>query len=387
VNDGHGITPQAGTDLVRTLEQRVSLATTLSNPDITLARASATYILYKRKRLTPATERGYRAALDDFTAAHPNARLAEFDPPVGSHLIEDYLGARYGHLEPRTYNKAHSVLSDLFKWHVARGTIARDPMLTIERAKTRQVLRQTFTDAQVIQILAANTAARDQIALRLLLFFGIRKGALRGIRFEHFNAEKQSLVVFTKGQTIHTLQIVDETVWALIDGLREPDHHYLMPKRVTRKRIPPTKKALHSLAAALVTANAELLAAAEDQACRSELAAMRESLEIAAARLKIARDAASTQVRIEPTEAIGEHGLHLWWYRCLTKAGIVASGTTAGRKMHGARHTAIQRVLDKTGNLKAAQALAGHAHISTTGDTYTDWSPEQQAETMREVLA
>jgi hypothetical protein len=71
------IPPQAGTELVRTLEQRVSLATTLSNPDITLARASATYILYKRKRLTPATERGYRAALDDFTAAHPNARLAE----------------------------------------------------------------------------------------------------------------------------------------------------------------------------------------------------------------------------------------------------------------------------------------------------------------------
>jgi integrase len=55
--------------------------------------------------------------------------------------------------------------------------------------------------------------------------------------------------------------------------------------------------------------------------------------------------------------------------------------------MHGARHTAIQRVLDKTGNLKAAQDLAGHANIATTGDTYTDWSPQQQADTMRQVLA
>jgi len=376
-----------GTELATSLHQRATLVATLADPEITLARACGTYLMYKRRRLTAASERGYRAILNDFTAAHPKAKLLEFVPPAGSHLIEDYLAERYGALEPRTYNKGHSVLSDLFKWHVAKGTMLRDPMLTIDRAKTRAVLRQTFTDAQVIQILTANTAPRDQIALRLLLFFGIRKGALRNIRFEHFNIEKRQLVVFTKGQTIHTLQIVDETVWVLLDELREPLHHYLMPKRVTRKRIPPTKKALQSLAAALVTANVELLAAAEDVACVSELAAVQQSLAVAAARLGVARDAASTQTRFDPTQPIGEHGLHLFWYRALAKAGIVAAGTTAGRRMHGARHTAIQRVLDKTGNLKAAQALAGHAHVSTTGDTYTEWSAEQQAKTMREVLA
>ena len=34
-------------------------------------------------------------------------------------------------------------------------------------------------------------------------------------------------------------------------------------------------------------------------------------------------------------------------------------------------HTLPQRVLDLTGNLKIAQELLGHAHISTTGDLYT----------------
>jgi integrase len=35
---------------------------------------------------------------------------------------------------------------------------------------------------------------------------------------------------------------------------------------------------------------------------------------------------------------------------------------------HKSRHTAGQRVLDATGNLKAVQKLLGHASIQTTGD-------------------
>ena len=57
-----------------------------------------------------------------------------------------------------------------------------------------------------------------------------------------------------------------------------------------------------------------------------------------------------------------------------------------GRKMHMARHTAGQAVLDKTGNLKAVQKLLGHPSITTTADSYTDWDIDQLAETMREVL-
>jgi len=55
--------------------------------------------------------------------------------------------------------------------------------------------------------------------------------------------------------------------------------------------------------------------------------------------------------------------------------------------MHKARHTAGQRVLDRTGTLKAVQRLLGHASIQTTGDIYTDWDVDQLAETMLDVLA
>ena len=81
------------------------------------------------------------------------------------------------------------------------------------------------------------------------------------------------------------------------------------------------------------------------------------------------------------------HGAHSWWYRCLTNAGIVPEGTTSGERMHKARHTAGQRVLDATGNLKAVQKLLGHSSIQTTGDIYADWDIDQLAATMAEVLA
>ena len=83
---------------------------------------------------------------------------------------------------------------------------------------------------------------------------------------------------------------------------------------------------------------------------------------------------------------MGAHGLHNWWYRCLQRAGIVAKGATSGERMHKARHTAGQRLLDATGNLKAVQRLLGHESIQTTGDVYTDWDVEQLAESLLEAV-
>src|SRR5207237_747543 len=68
-------------------------------------------------------------------------------------------------------------------------------------------------------------------------------------------------------------------------------------------------------------------------------------------------------------------------------AGIVATGTSSGERMHKARHTAGQRVLDKTGNLKAVQQLLGHASIQTTADVYADWDVDQLAATLADVFS
>jgi integrase len=93
------------------------------------------------------------------------------------------------------------------------------------------------------------------------------------------------------------------------------------------------------------------------------------------------------ELRRFPAKPMGDHGLHDWWYRRLEAAGIVPMGTTSGERMHKARHTAGQRVLDHTGNLKAVQKFLGHSSIQTTGDIYADWDIDQLTATMADVLA
>ena len=59
----------------------------------------------------------------------------------------------------------------------------------------------------------------------------------------------------------------------------------------------------------------------------------------------------------------------------------------ASLRRRPAKSSAGQRVLDATGNLKAVQALLGHASISTTADTYTDWDVQQLEASLLETFA
>jgi site-specific recombinase XerC len=327
------------------------------------------YFAHKRKRLTPASERGYRGILRDFVERYPTKTLADFEPPAGTMLIEDFLNARYGHLAARSYNKAFSVLHDFIQWHVARAGLSRDPMLTLERATPRAIHRKTFSEDQWLRIFAANPEPHDQIALHLLLDYGIRKGALQGVRFEHFDPHARQLTIFTKGEKIFHVKIVDDRIWQLLAELDEPGNHYLLCKQVTRRRRPPHRKQFN-VATSLLQEFTEALAAIDDPSCTRELETTKAGLEHIERWLGLAVASASVQVRRFPTEPIGDHGAHDWWYRCLARAGVTDPGVTSGSRMHGARHTAGQRLLNATGNLKAVQALLCHANISTTGNAY-----------------
>lgn len=373
-------------DLVVSHGQRATLAQILGDPNVSLVRAANTYLMSKRRRLAETTQRGHQQVIDELTARHPKMRLAEFEPPNGAFLLEDFLADRWGHLAPRTYNKALSVLNDMFSWHVARGTLLRNPVATLERAKPRPTLRFTFSELQVARIFDANNDPRDQIALRLLLHYGIRKGALRGVRFGDFDQERRRVTVVTKGSKVHVLPLVDERIWLLLDELHEPPHHYLLPREKRRRRISVDRGVFQEASDALGDL-AVAVAAVRDAAAARERALLEEQIEATFGMLGLMVEAAAFQIVSRyPDQPRGQHGLHLWWYRCLARAGVVEPGTTRGRRMHAARHTSIQRVLDRTGNLKAASVLAGHSSIGTTGDTYSGWETGQLAGTMETTL-
>jgi integrase len=213
----------------------------------------------------------------------------------------------------------------------------------IERAKARDVHHETFTPDQIAAIIGSQEDRRDRICLRLLLHYGLRKGALRAVQIKHFDHVRRRLVIFTKGQKVREVPTPDPAFWHdleryMLDVGAEP-HHYLLR---TQKTLPVGPRDEHGHR-------------------RIEL-------------------------RRLPERPMGAHGVHRWWYRCLANAGIVPEGVQHGERMHKARHSAGQRVLDKTGNLKAVQKLLGHASIQTTADIYVDWDLDALALTMAQVL-
>lgn len=298
-----------------------------------LGQEAATYLRHKRKRLTDSSYRDYESGLDKLARYFPDLRIEDFEPPTGTTRIEEFLDAQWGTGAPRTYNKNLSILRDFFKFQILRGRLHGDPTLAIERARARGVYRTTFTNDQCRAIIASQDDRRDRLALRLLLNYGLRKGALRAVQFKHFDYQRRRLTIFTKGQKVREVPIPHPAFWT------DLEHHVL-----------------------------------ETQAKPSDY--------LLCGQKTIPR----VGVRRFPERPMSEHGAHRWWYRCLQNAGLTVEGQLSGERMHKARHTAGQRVLDHTGNLKAVQKLLGHASIQTTGDLYVDWDVEALTQTLASML-
>lgn len=310
-----------------------------------LGQEAGHYLRFKRKRLAESSYRDYEGCLDKLARFFTDLELVDFEPPVGTERLEEFLDAQWGSRAGRTYNKNLSILHDFFKQAVLRGGLHGDPTLPIERARKGGVYRTTFTSGQRAAIISSQPELRDRIGVRLLLDYGLRKGALQRAQFQHFDHQRRRLTIFTKGEKVRDLPLPDPRLWLdlerLILDVGALPAHFLIPgrKAIPRDVDPQTRKAT-----------------------RSEL-------------------------RVFPARPLGDHGMHNWWYACLERAGVVEPGTTRGERMHKARHTAGQRVLDKTGNLKAVQKLLGHESIQVTGDIYTDWDIDQLTETMADVLS
>lgn len=171
------------------------------------------YLRVKRKRLTGDSYRDYESGLDKLARYFPDLRVGDFEPPTGTQRLEEFLDYQWGDSAPRTYNKGLSIIRDFFRWQIPRGKLHGDPTLLIERAKSRQVYRTTFSTDQRRAILAAGVELRDRIALRLLLDYALRKGALRVVQIKHFDHQRRRLTVFTKGQKVRELPLPHAAFW------------------------------------------------------------------------------------------------------------------------------------------------------------------------------
>ena len=274
--------------------------------EFTIEEGASSFLRSKRKRLAeksyPQYEMVVMKLVVDLGASSP---VSVLEPPRGTEVIEDFMDKHWADM-PYAYNRNLSVVRGLMKHLIERGRLSRDPAAPIEKAKPVKKLRVVFTEDEIRSILGAATSAEERVALRLLLIYGLRKGALTGLTMSGFDESRRIVEFKTKGGKFHTIPIVTDEVWADVAEIRE--------------RLEPTDYLLHA--------------------------------------------------KTKPSSPLTPYRCHTWWYEKLAAAGVVEPGVTKGRKMHLARHTSGQRVLNATGNLKAAQELLGHASIATTGNVY-----------------
>lgn len=339
-------------DLRRMIGHRPDLIQALSNEamkdktyqDFPMGQEVRAYLISKRKRLTDDSYRSYESSLDKLARHFPYLELKDFEPPVGTQRIEEFLDDRWGKDHaPGTYNVNHAIVSDFFKWQVRHGRMNATPMTAVDKARKRDIHREVFSGDNRRGIIAAQESLRDRLALRLLFDYALRKGALRKVQFKHFDHQRRRLTIFTKGAKVREIPIPDPAFWRdlerhILDQQAEP-HHFLM---CLVKPVP--------------------FGSPDRDGHRQ------------------------TREHRFPERMMSATATHRWWYRRLELAGIVAVGETSGERMHKARHTAGQRLLDNTGDLKLVQKLLGHKSIQTTGDIYVDYDIEEWAAKMAQAL-
>lgn len=308
-----------------------------------LGREIKRYLNARRRDCTDSTIKTYEHVLVQLARGFPELGLSDFEQPVGGERLEEFMDERWGGGSRAAFNVNHSVISEFFKWHRLRGRMATNPMELVGRARKPQVHRATFTTDQQRAILAEAQELRDRIGLRLLLSYAIRKGALQKVQFKHFDHQRKRLTIFTKGQKVRAIPIPDPAFWM------DLERHIL-----------------------------DIEAQADDF-----LMCVVKPVPFGTPGPQGKRQ---TRLHRFPKRAMSSTALHRWWYARLNDAGIVAKGTTSGEKMHKARHTAGQVVLDATGDLKLVQKLLGHASIQTTGDIYVDYDIETWAAKLGEAL-
>lgn len=313
----------------------------------------AAFMRWGRGSWTEATYRDYESCGDKLARTFPDLELSDFEPPVGTERLEEFLDALWGEKAPGTYNKNLTIVHQFFKFCALKGKIHGDPTLPLRRRKKRQPHRGVFNDNAMRAIIANGPSPdpkymyRDRVALRLLLDWALRKGALNAIQYRHFDRPRKRLTIFTKGEKVFDKIIYDEGFWHDLDlaqmALGAEADHYLMCSHRTLNRF-----------------------AGYDRATGKPL---------------------STRTELDKLEkGMSSRALHDWWYRCLERAGIAASGQRSGEKMHKARHSSGQRLLEEFHDIKLVQKHLNHTSATTTLESYVDYDEFAVADAMEKML-
>jgi hypothetical protein len=106
----------------------------------------ARYLRSKRDSWTPLTYKTAESGLHKFVLHFCDKKLADFEPPMGTEWLEEFIDHQWGEQAPRTRANNISIIKGFFEWAVLSQRMYGDPARPIKPPKKRGVLRETFSE-------------------------------------------------------------------------------------------------------------------------------------------------------------------------------------------------------------------------------------------------
>ena len=133
--------------------------------------------------------------------------------------------------KPATVSVRFRALQQFYKWLVAEGERADDPMAKLRAPKVPEVPVSVLSDADIRRLLgtcAGNTftARRDTAIIRLLADTGMRRGELAGLKVEDVDLAQQVAYVTGKGNRPRVVPFGSKTAVALDRYKRARSKHF-----------------------------------------------------------------------------------------------------------------------------------------------------------------
>jgi site-specific recombinase XerD len=186
----------------------------------------------------------YESVLARFALDHADLTLKDFEPPVGTERLMEFLDARWADASPNTRAHRLAIMRDFFAWCVTTERLYGNPAMTI-KAPRRQTLaeRRAHTQAEIQQIVAAQPL-RDQVCILLMGRLALRRDELRRLKVSDIDLAQGFLRVRGKGGKRAHVPIVYPEVADLlylhIQGVgRGPDEFLLYPKKNRERMMTP----------------------------------------------------------------------------------------------------------------------------------------------------
>jgi integrase/recombinase XerC len=177
----------------------------------------------------------YEHVLALFAVEHADLSLDELEPPQGGGVVRAFLDRHWNRRSATTRRQRLAITRSFLTWLTGEGLLRSNPAVNIRAPKTTRRERRALPLEDVEKLIAAQPALRDQVALMLLAWLGLRKGELRALRIADFNLAAGAVTVHGKGGHEDKLPLGFERLRTalelhLVEREPHPDEFLLYPK-------------------------------------------------------------------------------------------------------------------------------------------------------------